>query len=191
MLLNKQHVFDDFTAAGQYLVDSGYTSPAHFAIRGVSNAGLLMGAALTQRPNLYRAAFIGLPDLDLVRFPAFTTHNNMPALLEYGDATRAEEFEAIRKFSPYQNIKQGTRYPAVLVQTGMNDTRVPPWQARKFAARLQAATSSGEPVIHYHDFRSGHAGGRSTADGIDMAVKEMEFLWSRVSPTRETSASGS
>jgi len=163
-------------------VDSGYTSPVHFAIRGVSNAGLLVGAALTQRPDLYRAVFVGLPDLDLVRFPAFATHNNMPALLEYGDATRAEEFEAIRKFSPYQNVKQGTKYPAILVQTGMNDTRVPPWQARKFAARLQAATTSGEPVILYHDFRSGHAGGRSTADGIDMAAKELEFLWSRVSP---------
>jgi prolyl oligopeptidase len=182
MLQNKQHVFDDFIAAGQYLVDSGYTSPAHFAIRGVSNAGLLMGAALTQRPDLYRAAFVGLPDLDLVRFPAFSTHNNMPALLEYGDATRADQFDAIRKLSPYQNIKSGTRYPAVLVQTGMNDTRVPPWQARKFAARLQAATASGEPVILYHDLRSGHAGGRSTMDGIDMATKELEFLWSRVGP---------
>jgi prolyl oligopeptidase len=180
MLLNKQHVFDDFIAAGQFLVDSGYTSPSHLAIRGGSNGGLLMGASITQRPDLYRAAYIGAPDLDMVRFYQFTTHNNMPALLEYGDASRKEEFDAIVKYSPYQNIKDGTRYPRVMVQTGMNDTRVPPWQARKFAARLQRATNSGEPVILYHDLRSGHAGGRSITGSIDMATKEMEFLFSAV-----------
>jgi prolyl oligopeptidase len=180
MLLNKQHVFDDFIAAGQFLVDSGYTSPAHLAIRGGSNGGLLMGASITQRPDLYRAAYIGAPDLDMVRFYTFTTHNNMPALLEYGDASRKEEFDAIAKYSPYQNIKDGTRYPRVMVQTGMNDTRVPPWQARKFAARLQRATNSGEPVILYHDLRSGHAGGRSITSSIDMAVKEMDFLFTAV-----------
>lgn len=180
MLLNKQHVFDDFTSAGQFLVDSGYTSPAHLAIRGGSNGGLLMGASITQRPDLYRVAYIGAPDLDMVRFYTFTTHNNMPALLEYGDASRKEEYDAIAKYSPYQNIKDGTKYPRVMVQTGMNDTRVPPWQARKFAARLQRATNSGEPVILYHDLRSGHAGGRSITSSIDMAVKEMDFLFNAV-----------
>ncbi len=179
MLTNKQHVFDDFIAAGQYLVDSGYTSPRRLTIRGGSNGGLLMGAALTQRPDLYRAAFVGVPDLDMVRFNTFTTHNNMPALLEYGDASKKEEFDAIIKYSPYQQVKAGTKYPAIMVQTGINDTRVPPWQARRFTARLQASTSSGEPVILYHDLRSGHAGGRSNAGGIDIAVKELEFLWSR------------
>jgi len=180
MLTNKQRVFDDFTAAGQYLVDSGYTSPAHLAIRGVSNAGLLMGAALTQRPDLYRAAFVGMPDLDMVRFFTFTTKNNMPALLEYGDASRRAEFEAMVQYSPYQRVVDGAKYPAIMVQTGLNDTRVPPWQARKFAARLQAATRSGEPVILYHDLRSGHAGGRSIAGTIELALREVEFLWRRV-----------
>ncbi|MBC7895094.1 MAG: S9 family peptidase [Cytophagaceae bacterium] len=180
MLRNKQHVFDDFIAAGQFLVDSGYTSPSHLAIRGGSNGGLLMGASITQRPDLYRVAYIGAPDLDMVRFYAFTTHNNMPALLEYGDASRKEEFDAIVQYSPYQNIKDGTRYPRVMVQTGMNDTRVPPWQARKFAARLLRATTSGEPVILYHDLRSGHAGGRSITSSIDMATKEMDFLFNAV-----------
>lgn len=184
MLTNKQRVFDDFIAAGQYLVDSGYTSPRHLAIRGGSNGGLLMGAALTQRPDLYRAAFVGNPDLDMVRFYTFTTHNNMPALLEYGDASKKQEFDAIVQYSPYQNVKAGTRYPAIMVQTGQNDTRVPPWQARKFAARLQAASRSGEPVILYHDMRSGHAGGRTMAGSIDLATKEMEFLWRRVSGER-------
>lgn len=179
MLTKKQNVFDDFNAAAQYLVDSGYTSSRHLTIRGGSNGGLLMGAAITQRPELYRAAFVGVPDLDMVRFNRFVTNNNMPALLEYGDAGRKEEFEAIIKHSPYQNIHDGTKYPAIFIQTGMNDTRVPPWQARRFTARLQAATNSGEPVVLYHDLRSGHAGGRSNAGAIDLAVKELEFLWSR------------
>jgi prolyl oligopeptidase len=176
MLTNKQNVFDDFTSAGQYLVDSGYTSPRRLAIRGGSNGGLLMGSALTQRPELFRAAFVGVPDVDMVRFFTFTTHNNLPALLEYGDASIPEHFQAIRRYSPYQNVKDGTRYPAVMVQTGINDTRVPPWQGRKFAARLQDATRSGLPVILLHDLRSGHAGGRSASGNVDLAAKEMEFL---------------
>jgi prolyl oligopeptidase len=176
MLRNKQRVFDDFLAAAQYLVDSGYTSPRRLTIRGGSNGGLLMGSAITQRPDLFRAAFIGVPDLDMVRFYTFTTHNNMPALLEYGDASKREEFEAIRAYSPYQNVRSGVSYPAVMLQTGINDTRVPPWQARKFTARLQAASVSGLPVILYHDLRSGHAGGRTTAGNIDLAARELEFL---------------
>lgn len=176
MLRNKQRVFDDFTSAAQFLVDSGFTAPERLAIRGGSNGGLLMGAAITQRPELFRAAFVGVPDLDLVRFPAFVTHNNAPALLEYGDARQPDAFEAIRRFSPYQNVRDGVRYPAVLVQTGMNDTRVPPWQARRFTARLQAASASGRPVIQLHDLRSGHAGGRSMSHTVQLAAQEMEFL---------------
>ena len=176
MLTNKQRVFEDFIAAAQHLVDSGYTSPGRLTIRGGSNGGLLMGSAITQRPDLFRAAFVGVPDLDMIRFYTFTTHNNMPALLEYGDASKREEFEAIRRYSPYQNVRSGVAYPAVMVQTGINDTRVPPWQARKFTARLQASTTSGLPVILFHDLRSGHAGGRTTAAGIELAAMELEFL---------------
>jgi prolyl oligopeptidase len=176
MLANKQHVFDDFLAAAQWLVDSGYTRPNRLAIRGVSNGGLLMGAAITQRPDLFRAAFIGYPDLDLVRFYQFRTHNNLPALLEYGDASDSAQFEVLRRFSPYQNIRPGTRYPAVMLQTGYWDTRVPPWQARKMAAGLQRATRSGLPVILLHDFRSGHAGGRSASQNVSNAAREMVFL---------------
>lgn len=176
MLAHKQQVFDDFLAAAEWLVDSGYTRPERLAIRGVSNGGLLMGAAITQRPELFRAAFIGYPDLDLVRFYQFRTHNNLPALLEYGDASDSVQFETIRRFSPYQNVRVGTRYPAVMLQTGYWDTRVPPWQARKMAARLQAATRSGLPVILLHDFRSGHAGGRSASQNVANAAREMAFL---------------
>ncbi len=176
MLGNKQYVFDDFLAAAQWLVDSGYTKPSRLAIRGVSNGGLLMGAAITQRPDLFRAAFVGRPDLDMVRFYQFRTANNMPALLEYGDASNAQQFEAIRKFSPYQQVRDGTRYPAVMFYAGYWDTRVPPWQARKMAARMQAASRSGLPVIFYQDPRSGHAGGRPWSQGVDDAAREMEFL---------------
>jgi prolyl oligopeptidase len=176
MLDNKQRVFDDFLAIAQTLVDRGMTSADRLAIRGGSNGGLLMGAAITQRPDLFRAAFVGVPDLDLVRFPQFVTHNNAPALLEYGDARRADQFAAIRAYSPYQQLRDGVRYPAVMVQTGLNDTRVPPWQARRFTARLQTATSSGLPVVLLHDLRSGHAGGRSMSGTVELATQEMEFL---------------
>ncbi|MGD8277704.1 MAG: prolyl oligopeptidase family serine peptidase [Gemmatimonadota bacterium] len=176
MLENKQHVFDDFTAAAAFLVDSGYTRPQRLAIRGASNGGLLMGAAITQRPDLFRAAYVGVPDLDMVRFYTFTSNNNMPALLEYGDASIPEQFEAIRLYSPYQNVRDGTRYPAVMVQTGDLDTRVPPLQGRKFAARLQAATASGLPVILHYDERMGHAGGRAHSTVVRDAAMEMTFL---------------
>jgi prolyl oligopeptidase len=182
MLANKQHVFDDFEAAAQWLVDSGYTSPRHLAIRGVSNGGLLMGAAVTQRPDLFRAAFIGRPDLDMVRFYQFTTANNAPALLEYGDARDSAQFQAIRTFSPYQNVRDGGRYPAIMFDVGFWDTRVPPWQARKMAARLQAATRSGLPVIFLQDPRSGHAGGRSWSQGVDAAARELDFLLRMTGP---------
>jgi prolyl oligopeptidase len=185
MLGNKQHVFDDFQAAAQMLIDSGWTSPRHLAIRGVSNGGLLMGSAITQRPDLFRVAFIGRPDLDIVRFPAFTTANNAPALLEYGDARKPDEFPAIRAFSPYQHVRDGVTYPAILFDVGYWDTRVPPWQARKMAARLQAATTSGLPVLFYEDPRSGHAGGRSWSQGVEAAARELEFLlrMTRTPPT--------
>jgi prolyl oligopeptidase len=176
MLGNKQHVFDDFLAAAQWLVDSGYANPRRLAIRGVSNGGLLMGAAITQRPELFRAAFIGRPDLDMVRFYQFTSANNAPALFEYGDASDARQFPAIQRFSPYQNVRDGTRYPAVMFDVGFWDTRVPPWQARKMAARLQAATRSGLPVIFSQDPRSGHAGGRTWSQGIEATARELEFL---------------
>lgn len=165
-------------------MDSGFTAPERLAIRGASNGGLLMGAALTQRPELFAAAFVGVPDLDLVRFPWFVTHNNAPALLEYGDARNAEQFAAIRTYSPYQNVRDGVRYPAVMVQTGMNDTRVPPWQARRFTARLQEATASGKPVVLLHDLRSGHAGGRSMSGNVALATQELEFLLRHVGALR-------
>ena len=176
MLENKPNVFDDFIAAAEWLIANGYTNPDRLAIRGVSNGGLLVGSALTKRPDLYRAVFCGLPDLDMVRFYQFTHANNMPALLEYGNAAVAEEFEVLRTFSPYQNVRDGVRYPAVMLTQGDLDTRVPPLQARKMAARLQAATASGLPVILDYDPRTGHAGGRTFSRNVRNNAMELAFL---------------
>ncbi len=176
MLENKPNVFADFIAAAEWLVDNGYTNPERLAIRGGSNGGLLVAASLTKRPDLFRAVYCGLPDLDMVRFYQFTDTNNMPALLEYGNAAVAEEFEVLRTFSPYQNVRDGVAYPAVMLTQGDLDTRVPPLQARKMAARLQAASSSGLPVILDYDARTGHAGGRAFSRNVRNAAMELAFL---------------
>ena len=176
MLENKPNVFADFIAAAEWLVDNGYTNPDRLAIRGGSNGGLLVAASLTKRPDLFRAVYCGLPDLDMVRFYQFTDTNNMPALLEYGNAAVAEEFEVLRTFSPYQNVRDGVDYPAVMLTQGDLDTRVPPLQARKMAARLQAASSSGLPVVLDYDPRTGHAGGRSFSRNVRNAAMELAFL---------------
>ena len=175
MLENKPNVFDDFIAAAEWLVDSGYTNPDRLAIRGGSNGGLLVASAMTKRPDLYRSVYCGVPDLDMVRFHRFTETNNMPALLEYGNAAVKEEFEVLRTFSPYQNVRDGVDYPAMLIMQGDLDTRVPPLQARKMAARMQAATASGLPVILDYDPRAGHAGGRSFSRGVRNAAMELGF----------------
>jgi prolyl oligopeptidase len=178
MLENKQNVFDDFIAAAEWLIDNGYTHSERLAIRGGSNGGLLVAAALTQRPDLYRAVLCTFPDLDMVRFYQFTATNNMPALLEYGDASDPEQFEFLRRYSPYQNVRNGTSYPAVMFATGDLDTRVPPLQARKMTARLQAATRSGRPVILRYDSKGGHAAGRGRpmSLAIDQTAMELAFL---------------
>lgn len=176
MLVNKQHVFDDFIAAAEWLIQNRYTSPDRLAIQGTSNGGLLVGAALTQRPDLFRAVICGFPDVDILRFYQYDTNNNAPALLEYGDARKPEQFQAIRQFSPYQNVRPRTAYPAVLFHTGDLDTRVPPLGARKMTARLQASTTSGNPVILHYDPRAGHAGGRPFTRRVRDSAMQMAFL---------------
>ena len=181
MLHNKQNVFDDFISAGEWLIAEGYSDPDRLAIHGASNGGLLVGASLTQRPELYRAVLCGFPELDLIRFYTFTETNNMPALLEYGDGEIPEQFESLRGFSPYQAVRDGVDYPAVMLTQGDRDTRVPPLQARKMAARLQAATSSELPVIlRYHPY-AGHAASRGLplSQRIEAVAAEATFLMSQ------------
>jgi prolyl oligopeptidase len=175
MLGNKQNVFDDFIAAAQWLVANRYTSSERLAIRGASNGGLLMGVAMTQRPDLFRAVLCEFPDLDMVGYYRFP-NNNPPALLEYGDASKPEQFKYLYAYSPYQRVSAGTAYPAVLFMTGDADTRVPPLQARKMTARVQAATTSGRPVLLLYDTKAGHAGGRPLGKIVEDQALEMSFL---------------
>jgi prolyl oligopeptidase len=160
MLTNKPRVFDDFVAAAEWLVAERYASPATLGIMGTSNGGLLVGAALTQRPDLFRAVLCGFPDVDILRFNQYTTTNNMPALLEYGDAAIKDQFDVIKRYSPYQQVLSGTEYPAVMLSSGDLDTRVPPLAARKFTARLQASSTSGRPIILRYHPKAGHAANR-------------------------------
>jgi prolyl oligopeptidase len=159
--LEGRHARPDFhrpqegCGAAEWLIANRYTSASRLAIQGASNGGLLVGAALTQRPDLYRAVLCGFPDLDMVGYYRFP-NNNPPALLEYGDASKPAQFPFLYAYSPYQKVKPGTRYPAVLLSTGDADTRVPPLQARKMTARLQAATTSGWPVLLLYDTKAGY-----------------------------------
>jgi prolyl oligopeptidase len=176
MLRHKQNVFDDFLSAAEYLCRHGYTCPSKLAIKGISNGGLLMGAALTQRPDLFRAVVALFPEFDLIGFPRYAMINP-PALFEYGDASNPGEFRDIIRWSPYQNIKAGCSYPAVLVQSGDMDDRVDPVEARKMVAKLQWATTSGQPIILNYDPRAGHSGGRPSSRQLRDAVWEMAFLY--------------
>jgi len=175
MLENKQNVFDDFIAAAEWLVANGYTTPSRLAIRGASNGGLLVGAAFTQRPELFRAVLCEFPDLDMIGYHRFPG-NNPPALLEYGDASIPSQFEFLRAYSPYQSVRDGTKYPAVLFTTGDADTRVPPLQARKMTARMQSATASGYPILLLYDTKAGHSGGRPIGKLVEDWSLQMAFL---------------
>ena len=175
MLRFKQNVFDDFVGAAEHLIRRGYTNPSKLAIKGASNGGLLVGAVLTQRPDLYQAVLAGVPEFDLIGFPRYK-HINPPALLEYGDARKPEEFEYIIGWSPVQNVRPNTDYPAILVTTGDMDSRVDPVEAFKMVANLQWATSSSRPVVFNHDPRLGHSGGRSFSKQLRDSTWEMAFL---------------
>jgi prolyl oligopeptidase len=175
MMEKKQNVFDDFIAAGEWLISSGYTNSKKLAIEGGSNGGLLVGATLTQRPDLVQAVVCEYPLLDMVRY-----HKFMEApywVPEYGSSEDAAQFKYIYAYSPYHNVKQGVKYPAVLFITGDGDTRVAPLHARKMAARLQAATASDRPILLLYDTKSGHSGGRPLNKQIEEATNLLSFLF--------------
>lgn len=176
MLDKKQNVFDDFIAAAQWLISQKYTSPNKLAIWGGSNGGLLVGAALTQQPDLYRAVICWHPDLDMVRYYKYTKNNNPPALLEYGNAADPDQFKYLYAYSPYEHVQPGTKYPAVLFESGDADTRVPPEQARKMTARLQASTTSGYPILLLYDAEAGHAGGTPFKKMVEDSTNELTFV---------------
>jgi prolyl oligopeptidase len=169
--LQKQNVFDDFIAAGEWLIDNGWTNSDKLAIGGRSNGGLLVGAALTQRPDLFGAALAGVGVMDMLRFHKFTI--GWAWTSDYGSADDPAQFEALRAYSPYHNLEDGIEYPATLVYTADHDDRVVPSHSFKFAARLQAAQSGAEPVMIRIDTKAGHGAGKPTAKQIE----EWADLW--------------
>jgi prolyl oligopeptidase len=175
MFENKQNVFDDFTAAAEYLINNHYTSPEHFAIRGRSNGGLLMGAAMTQRPDLFGAIWCGYPLLDMLRYQKFEFGRLWTT--EYGNAENSKDFPYIVKYSPYQNVKKGTQYPAIMFFTGDNDTRVDPMNARKMTALMQASSGGDRPILLHYSIKGGHSAGVSMTQVVDDYADEMAFLW--------------
>jgi len=174
MLSKKQNVFDDFYAAAQALVQQHWTDPAHLGILGGSNGGLLMGAALTQHPSEYRAVVSLVGIYDMLRAELWP--NGQYNISEYGTVTKQPDFEWLRAYSPLQNVRPHTAYPAVLLITGVNDPRVAPWQSRKFAAALQAATTSHYPVLLLTRMNEGHGVTASFSQRVGNAAAAMAFF---------------
>ncbi len=164
MLDKKQNCFDDFIAAAEYLISEKYTTNERLAIRGGSNGGLLVGAVITQRPDLFKAAICAVPLLDMVRFHKFLIARYW--IPEYGDPDKADDFKNILKYSPYHNIRYGLNLPETLVIAGENDTRVDPLHAKKFVAAVQNNVGQKNPFMLYMDYDSGHGSGKSTEQQI-------------------------
>jgi prolyl oligopeptidase len=177
-LTHKQNVFDDFLGCAQYLIDQKYTSPAHLAIIGGSNGGLLMGAAFTQRPDLFRAvvSFVGIYDMLRVELDPNGAFN----VTEFGTVKDPGQFKALYDYSPYHHVKDGTAYPAILMPTGENDHRVNPMQSRKMIARLQAADSSGHPILLRTSSSAGHGIGTALDERIDEDADVFSFLFDQL-----------
>jgi prolyl oligopeptidase len=177
MLEKKQNVFDDFIAAAEHLIAEKYTDAAHLAIQGGSNGGLLMGAALTQRPELFRAVVCQVPLLDMLRYQNFQIAKLW--IPEYGSSDDPKQFEYLYAYSPYHHVKPGVRYPAVLFMTAESDTRVDPMHAVKMAALLQAeaANSPEQPVLLRVDSKAGHGVGKPITKLVDDAVDVWSFLF--------------
>jgi prolyl oligopeptidase len=173
---HKQQVFDDFAAAADWLVAEGHTDRNHLAVRGGSNGGLLVAATLTQRPDACRAAVCSVPLTDMVRFPRFLIARLWTP--EYGDPDVPDEFAWLWAYSPYHHVVEGTCYPATLVLTGEEDSRVDPAHARKFGAALAWATSCGEerPVLVRVESRAGHGQGKPASKQADEAADVHTFL---------------
>ena len=172
--LNKQNVFDDFIAAAEWLIAAGYTSPQKLAIGGGSNGGLLVGACMTQRPDLFAAALPAVGVLDMLRFHLFTI--GWAWCSDYGSPDNPEEFQALYAYSPLHNLKPGTAYPATLIITADHDDRVVPAHSFKFAAALQAAHQGDAPVLIRIETKAGHGAGKPTAKVIEEASDRWGFL---------------
>ncbi|MBN1918609.1 MAG: S9 family peptidase [Verrucomicrobia bacterium] len=173
---HKQNVFDDFIAAAEYLIAEQYTNPDRLAITGGSNGGLLMGAAFTQRPDLFRAVICGVPLLDMLRYHKLTVGDIWSG--EYGTADDPEQFRTLLAYSPYQHVRPGTAYPAILMKTSAQDTRVAPAHALKMTALLQASTASDpneRPILLHVQEKTGHGSGRPLE--MSLGLMADDFTW--------------
>ncbi|NEQ27372.1 MAG: S9 family peptidase, partial [Microcoleus sp. SIO2G3] len=172
--LNKQNVFDDFISAAEWLIENQYTSPQKLAIGGGSNGGLLVGACMTQRPDLFAAALPAVGVLDMLRFPLFTI--GWAWCSDYGSPENPDEFQALYAYSPLHNLKPGTAYPATMITTADHDDRVVPAHSFKFAAALQAAHAGDAPVLIRIETKARHGAGKPTAKVIEEASDRWAFL---------------
>lgn len=174
MLENKQNVFDDFIAAAEYLIANNYTNKGRIAIRGGSNGGLLVGACMTQRPDLFKVALPAVGVMDMLRYHLFTI--GWAWAVEYGRSDNPEHFKFLIKYSPLHNFKDGTAYPATLVTTADHDDRVVPAHSFKFAARLQEAHKGDNPVLIRIETKAGHGAGKPTSKQIEEAADVWSFV---------------
>ncbi len=184
MFEKKQNVFDDWFAAAHYLIDNKYTSPQHFAITGRSNGGLLMGASFTQHPELFSAVWCGYPLLDMLRYQKFEQGPHWTT--EYGSAENQKQFPYLLKYSPYQNVKPRSDYPAIMFFTGDSDTRVDPLHARKMTALMQAESKSGRPILLHYSTAGGHSAGVSVEQQIQDDADQLSFLWTETGSPAKT-----
>jgi len=173
-LKNKQNCFDDFIAAGEWLVANKYTRPDKLAIGGASNGGTLVGACMTQRPDLFGACLPDVGVMDMLRFHKFTI--GWAWTSDYGSPDDPEMFKVLYSYSPLHNLKPGTEYPATLLTTADHDDRVVPSHSFKFAAALQAAHTGDNPVLIRIETRAGHGGGKPTAKLIEEIADSWAFL---------------
>jgi len=173
--LQKQNVFDDFIAAAEWLIDNGYTSTPRLAIQGGSNGGLLVGAAITQRPELFGAALPAVGVLDMLRYhtPSANARNWQT---DYGLSENEAEFRAQLAYSPVHNVKEGACYPPTLITTADHDDRVVPWHSFKFATEMQRAQSCGNPVLLRVETRAGHGAGTPTWMRIEGIADQWAFI---------------
>ncbi|MDP4284127.1 MAG: prolyl oligopeptidase family serine peptidase [Bacteroidota bacterium] len=174
MLQNKQNVFNDFIAAAQFLIEKKYTNPSKLAIRGGSNGGLLVGAVMTQRPDLFKVAIPQVGVMDMLRYHLFTI--GWAWATEYGRSDKKEDFENLIKYSPLQNLKPGIKYPATLITTADHDDRVVPAHSFKFAATLQADNDGTNPTLIRIETKAGHGAGKPTDKQIDEAADIWSFV---------------
>jgi len=174
--LTKPNVWRDVIACAQYLIKEKYTSAKKLAVTGGSNGGITVGRAITARPDLFAAASIRAGLVNTLRFE--TDANGIPNVPEFGSVSTQEGFEDLLAMDAFQHVREGVAYPAVLLTTGINDPRVPPWQPAKLAARLQSATSSKKPVLLSIDYQGGHGVGQSKRQRIDLTADAYAFfLW--------------